>query len=255
MFRKLRILFLLLVLLFVALGTWLERSRSTDWKRTLWVAVYPIAADDTPAVDAYIRSLSDETFAPIGQFIGSEAHRYGVKLAEPARVLLYNRIANQPPALQPDAGILSRALWSLRLRYWAWHASGGQKRAPPTVRMFVLYHDPARVTSVPHSLGLQKGLLGVVHAFADRAMTGSNNIVIAHEFLHTLGALDKYDANNRPLFPIGYAQPDRDPLYPQPAAEIMAGRRLLSETELDMPESLAGVVAGPQTAREIGWSR
>jgi hypothetical protein len=107
---------------------------------------------------------------------------------------------------------------------------------------------------VPHSLGLQKGLLGVVYAFADRDMTGSNNIVIAHEFLHTVGATDKYDpGDDRPSFPDGYADPDQQPLFPQEHTEVMAGRRMLSGQEWEMPTGLGQVVIGPQTATEINW--
>jgi hypothetical protein len=57
----------------------------------------------------------------------------------------------------------------------------------------VLYHDPALTPIVPHSLGLTKGLIGVVYAFASPEMNGANNVVIAHELLHTVGATDKYD--------------------------------------------------------------
>ena len=81
-----------------------------------------------------------------------------------------------------------------------------------------------------------------------------NNIVIAHEFLHTLGATDKYDfANNQPVFPDGYAEPQRVPLLPQSYAEIMAGRPPLTHTEAEIPASLNRVLIGEQTAREINW--
>jgi hypothetical protein len=121
--------------------------------------------------------------------------------------------------------------------------------------MFVLYHDPAVSESVPHSLGLQKGLLGVVHAFATRDMDGENNIVIAHELLHTLGATDKYDpADDEPSYPDGYGDPEQRPLYPQESAEIMAGRRMTSQTSWEMPETLREVVVGATTAAEINWT-
>ncbi len=120
--------------------------------------------------------------------------------------------------------------------------------------MFVLYHDPAISERVPHSLGLQKGLIGVVHAFADRRMQGQNNIVITHETLHTVGATDKYNLDNgEPIYPDGYAEPERSPRYPQPKAEIMAGQLALSATEHEMPDGLPEVVVGPRTATEIGW--
>jgi hypothetical protein len=109
---------------------------------------------------------------------------------------------------------------------------------------------------LPHSTGLQKGQLGVVHAFADADMDGSNSIVIAHEILHTLGATDKYDpATNQPVFPDGYAEPDAAPLHPQRRAEIMAGRIAISETQADTPRSLKRVVIGAKTAREINWAK
>jgi hypothetical protein len=86
-------------------------------------------------------------------------------------------------------------------------------------------------------------------------MTGMNNIVIAHEFLHTVGASDKYDLRSgAPLFPIGFAERDRTPLYPQEQAEIMAGRRPLSAHEWEMPRSLRQVLVGPETALEIRWT-
>ena len=59
-------------------------------------------------------------------------------------------------------------LWSLKLRYWAWNISR-HAQEPEDVRIFVLYHDPALTPTVPHSLGLTKGLIGVVYAFADSA--------------------------------------------------------------------------------------
>jgi hypothetical protein len=122
--------------------------------------------------------------------------------------------------------------------------------------MFVLYHDPSTLQSVPDSHGMQKGLIGVVHTFALPSMAGSNSIVIAHELLHTLGATDKYDpGSGAPLFPAGFAEPDRKPLYPQEKAEIMAGRRALSAQDAQMPAGLSAVVVGPATAAEIRWTR
>jgi len=77
-------------------------------------------------------------------------------------------------------------------------------------------------------------------------------VVIAHEFLHTLGATDKYDrASAQPLAPDGLAEPDRSPLYPQKKAEIMGGRIPRTEDDAVVPQSLKYVVIGPLTAQEI----
>jgi hypothetical protein len=96
-------------------------------------------------------------------------------------------------------------------------------------------------------------MVGIVNAFANRRQTQINNVVIAHEFLHTLGATDKYDpGSGQPLYPSGYAEPERTPLVPQRYAEIMGGRIAESESEAMMPMSLSYVVIGLETAREIG---
>ncbi|MDH3553063.1 MAG: hypothetical protein OER22_10660, partial [Gammaproteobacteria bacterium] len=85
-----------------------------------------------------------------------------------------------------------------------------------------------------------------------RRHKGSNNVIIAHEFLHTLGATDKYDpADGQPLAPDGLAEPERKPLYPQRYAEIMGGRIALAANDAVMPKSLKYTVIGPQTASEI----
>ena len=122
--------------------------------------------------------------------------------------------------------------------------------------VFVLYHDPALTPVVPHSLGLEQGLIGVVYAFATPDMDGTNGVVIAHELLHTVGATDKYDPQtDAPSFPSGYGDPRQTPLYPQVTAELMAGRRVLSPRQLEQPRDLDEVVVGPATALEIGWIR
>ena len=120
--------------------------------------------------------------------------------------------------------------------------------------MFVLFHDPRLTPTVPHSLGLTKGLIGVVYAFAEPYMNGENDAVIAHESLHTLGATDKYDpASDAPRYPDGYGDPREVPLYPQQSAELMAGRRMLSATRWVQADDLDEVVIGPATAFEIRW--
>jgi hypothetical protein len=161
----------------------------------------------------------------------------------------------KPPQRAAGDGVLATMLWSLKLRYWAWRVSM-HANEPQDVRIFVLYHDPALTPVVPHSLGLVKGLIGVVYAFATPEMDGANNVVIAHEFLHTVGASDKYAAgNDAPRFPDGYGDPTQAPLYPQRNAELMAGRRMLSADRWQQAQSLDEVVIGPATALEIRWRK
>jgi hypothetical protein len=252
--RNLRVFVLLLILLWAATHTWLERISSTGWKQPLWVGIFPVNADGSTAAQAYIDGLETREFGDIGDFMAREAHRYGKELAEPVHIVLYPQVRQVPPQLERGDGLIGIAWWSLKLRWFAWREAT-VSRAPPRVRLFVLYHDPTTLKSVPDSHGMQKGLIGVVHVFALRPMAGSNSIVITHELLHTLGATDKYDpSTGAPLFPIGFADPDRQPLYPQDEAEIMAGRRAVSAQDAEMPAALNAVVVGPATAAEIRWT-
>jgi hypothetical protein len=252
-FRQLRIFILLLVLLAVAVSTWGQQYRSTRWRAPLYVSLYPIAADDSPVTRDYMAGLDSGSFDGIDEFFAREGARYRLKVDAPVKIRLRPELHDRPPARPRDAGLLSTAVWSLKLRYWAWRSSG-HVHEPEDIRVFVLYHDPALSPTVPHSLGLTKGLIGVVYAFATPIMNGGNQVVIAHELLHTVGATDKYDPrNDEPLFPSGYGDPAQIPLYPQQTAELMAGRRMLSPTQWDMPGSLHEVVIGPATALEIRW--
>jgi hypothetical protein len=255
MWKGIRITLLLLVLLAVILHSWLDRVATQSWHEPLWVGLFPLNGDGSASTGEYVASLQARDFAPLESFFAREASRYGLSLEQPMHVELYPQGAALPPALDPGAGTVGVLWWSLKLRWYAAHATKVPGRAPPRVRLFLLYHDPATLERAPDSHGLQKGLVGVVHLFADTRMAGQNNIVIAHELLHTVGATDKYDlGNGAPLFPSGYADRDQLPRYPQQRAEIMAGRRPVSAYQWEMPRSLSSVVVGPETAQEIRWT-
>ena len=252
--RSLRQLILLAVLLIVAGGSYLNRIRSTSWEEPLWVTLYPIIADGQQVTSDYIDTLTTQQFIAIERFMEQETHRYGVSIDRPIRIDVGLPIAELPPEPPKSRNPITVALWSARLRWWAHQATKNQPGATPNIRLFLVYHDPEIRSRVPHSLGMQKGMLGVVHVFSSREMQEKNNVVIAHEMLHTLGATDKYAADsNLPLYPAGYAEPDSTNRYPQKYAEIMGGRIPLSVTEAVMPDNLRQVRVGAPTALEIRW--
>jgi len=256
LFRTIRITILSVILVLVAGSAWLTKMRTTSWERPLRVAIFTIAADDSKQTYAYIGTLTVATFQPIVTFMAREAGRYGVALSTPVEVYLGPQLYSQPPAPPFGGNPIQVIMWSLQTRYWAWvHADFN--KPPPHVRMFVLYYDPAFAQRIGHSLGLQKGLIGVVNAYAVGYQTAENNVVIAHELLHTVGATDKYDPDsNEPRYPDGYAEPQRNPLLPQKYAEIMAGRFPSTSIEEPlMPGILDEVMIGAKTAREINWQR
>jgi len=252
MWRRVRIGLLLVVLFVVAGGAWSDRQRTTSWREPLWIGVFPVNADGRPATGAYIAALEQERFGAIEEFFAREAAEHGLALERPVKLVLYPEVGDAPPQLATGTGVAGRVLWSLKLRWYTWRAAGD---TPADIRVFVLYHDPNATDAVPHSLGLQAGLLGVVYAWADETLDEPNNVVIAHEVLHTVGASDKYDpATNLPEFPAGYAEPDAEPRYPQTRAEVMAGRIPSGPDAAEMAGSLDEVIIGPVTAAEIRWA-
>ena len=255
MWKKVRIGLLLIVLVSVAHTAWVARGRTSEWKYSVRVAIYPIAADASAISADYIKQLKVETFTPIADFMKREAAGYALALDAPIDMYLAHTVESTPPSPPFGGSTLDVIVWSLKFRYWAWKVDNF-KRQKPDVRLFVLFHDPARNNRLPHSTGLQKGLIGIVNAYAQAQYEGSNNVVIAHEMLHTLGATDKYDLSSTlPLYPAGYAEPQAKPVHPQTKAEIMAGRIPVSESQAEIPLGLAPCVIGAVTAREINWLR
>ena len=256
MFRKFRILILLIVLASVGLTAWRSNSRLTAWEHSIHVAIYPVAGDNSPATASYIRSLSKDSFADIAQWMKVQTNNHGHSVLQPVVLNVAPPLAETPP-LQPPlpASALDAIWWSLKLRWWASQHDriDGPK---PHIRLFVLFHDPEHNGAVPHSTGLAKGQIGVIHAYASRQQRQQNNVVIAHEMLHTFGATDKYDfATLQPIYPEGYAEPQRQPRLPQQMAEIMGGRTPIDAQTAEMPASLADTLIGPTTATEIGLRR
>jgi hypothetical protein len=252
-FRRLRILLLLGVLAAAAGLTWLEQTLVRAWRTPLEVAVVPINGDGSPAAAQTIRALQARDFDDIDAFLVRESARYGAKLSPAMQVSLLPALDEMPPVPPRDGSVLKTVFWSMQLRWWVYQQSGQVLPELGTVKLFVLYHAPQDGVALEHSLGLQKGLIGVVHAFADPRQTQQNNIVIAHELLHTLGATDKYGAGGRPMYPEGVADSSRPPDAPQHAAEIMAGRYVNAGGRVVMPASLEQCVIGAKTAHEINF--
>ena len=77
MFRKLRIAILLFILATVAVGAWRSNARATDWKNTLHVTLYPIAADSSPVTRRAVTAARPDDFAPIGEWLEEQVQRHG----------------------------------------------------------------------------------------------------------------------------------------------------------------------------------
>jgi hypothetical protein len=254
MFKKIRVAVLLSLLVFVALGEFLAERRSTDWDDTLWVDIYLVNGDRLDSTQRYVDSIDAKEFDGVGEFFAAEAKRYGVTIEQPFRLNVVGQYRDELPTPGTHPSLLGVMWWSLKMRWLTlkldWQSSGPK----PDIVVFAVYHEPADSAVLDPSTGFRKGLLAVTNLFASGEERGANQVVLAHELLHTLGATDKYSlASNQPQFPDGFADPALKPPLPQKKAELMAGRIPLDEQHAVMPESLRGVVIGRLTAEEIGW--
>jgi hypothetical protein len=257
MFKLIRIIILLLILFAVAFYTKNQKLQSRTWASPLEVVIYPMNGDNNSLiVDDYIRQLNEEMFTEIDLFFQHESEKYSIVTRYPIKTRLGSVLTVHPPT-EPALGsdVLSIVWWGLKFRYWAFKNTPNAKDNSNKVLVFLYYHQDDKNRVLQHSLGLNKGLLTIVHAFASKEQAPQNNIIIAHEVLHTVGATDKYDPRGEPVFPSGYAEPDKTPLYPQTLAEIMSAHIPLSSTQSRMADNLSQCVIGSKTAQEINWTK
>lgn len=254
MWRKIRIAVLLFVLATVAHRAWLQEQQ-LQWQDTVHITLYPINVDNSAETASYITHLDPAQFQRIADFLGEESERYGLAINRPFELRLGPAISRLPPPPPQNGGIMQAILWSLHFRWWAWRNSPPVSM-PADMQLYLLYHDTRQHKALPHSTALYKGRLGMINVYADAGYENQNAVVITHELLHAVGATDKYDrATNQPLFPYGYAEPDKHPRYPQDFAEIMAGRVPVGENKAEIPAGLSETLIGEKTAAEIGWLR
>lgn len=252
MWRAVRI-FILLVILGLAIKQMFLDRADLAWKDNFYVALYPVNADGSSEVSAYIKTLSQDDFEPAAEYFSEEGQRYQVGLRRPVEFRLGQTVTKIPPAPPIDGSVLQVALWSLKFRFFALTHSP-KMLVNPDIRLYLLYYNPETHPKLSHSTALNKGRIGRVNLFGNQTYYKQNLVILVHELLHTVNATDKYDlSNGLPIFPDGFAEATKMPLYPQVYAEIMGGRLPKTPTQADIPKSLQQTIIGEKTAREIGW--
>ena len=257
MWKSLRVFILLIILGTVIQQTWLDKA-DLEWKDNFYVAVYPINADadnssSATEVNAYIKTLTRDDFEPVATFFAEEAARYDLGMRRPVEVLLGDEVHETPAAPPKNNSLFDTMIWSLKFRIFAWQNSP-KVSVKPDIKLYLLYHHSKTNPVLSHSTALNKGRIGRVNLFGEAKYAKQNLVILSHELFHTLTATDKYDLNTTlPIFPDGFAEPDKQPLYPQHFAELMGGRIPITASRADIPASLAQTVIGHKTAQEIGW--
>ena len=253
-FKLIRVVFLLSILFVILLSTWMTEKRMAAWERPILVTVFPIAADDDPGTLAFVEEIDTESFDAVNRFMARESSPYGFTVRPAFRFQVATPGQQLPPPVPARFEPARVAWWSLKMRWWAWMRDIESDLITPDIQMFVLFHRLGGESETGISVGMRKGRYGIVKAYAKERLNYSNLVVFTHELLHVLGATDKYVlSNGEPIFPHGYAQPDKRPLFPQQTAEIMGGRIPINSFSSVMPESLDQCKIGKQTAEEIGF--
>jgi hypothetical protein len=253
LFKLFRIVILLSILFVILAGTWITERRLASWEKPIWVTLYPIVEGDNAAALLFARSLELEDFEPINNFFSTELARYSVNMATPLQFQLAPVSHELPPAIPERHSPIAIAWWSLQMRWWAWMREKPGDLIAPDVQVFLIYHEPGEFSEMRMSVGMRKGRYGLVKAYTGANNHDYNHVVISHELLHVLGAGDKYAfGTGDPIYPDGFADPNRQPLFPQSRAEIMAGAIPLSANEHVLPKSLEQCRIGQLTAQEIG---
>lgn len=230
------------------------RAKVSSWGQTLEVRIFAINGDQRRSTEKYIESLKLENFNPITRFINREARRYGITI-NAIKIEYAGELKSRPPEPPLENSVLRNIIWSLYFRGWSIYQSFQVENGSSDIDLFINYYDTGTTQTLRHSVGLRGGLIALINGFANKSYQGSNNVIIAHELMHTFGATDKYNQLNRPAHPAGFAAPFQEPLFPQRRAEIMGGRIPVSATRAIIPGSLAQVVVGAFTAAELNWYR
>lgn len=250
MWKNIRVAILLVVLLVVAVNAY--RDQNQNWNQPIHILLHPINADGRATTQQYIQHLQQDDFTELKQYLEKNSQHYRGQSSY-FRIQIGRELQQTPPKMAEQPSILNNILWSLKFRFYAWkqHQSGD---GSPSLTLYLNYYDPKQTRELKHSTALERGRIGSVNLFASPKQAAQNNVVLVHELLHGFGATDKYHlGSGEPIFPIGYAQADRQPLYPQTEAEIMGGRIPLSEHKSKMPNDLNETVISMLTAREVGW--
>ena len=254
--RYVKYLMLLIILLAITSQDLYFYLKVNSWKEPISIHINPINGDGEKTTEQYINALRTEAIHNIALFLNKEATKYGISNKQIVTIQLGDEIKSKPPMLPgSDGNILSNIYWSIAFRIWSNWTQINSNTPGADINLYVVYFDPLKYSVVDYSVGLQKGMVGLINAYANATYQGSNNVIITHELLHILGATDKYYTHsNLPIFPTGFAEPDKSPLYPQTKAEIMGGRIPISPTYAIIPSNLEQVVIGKLTALEINWT-
>lgn len=251
MWKKIRISILSVALAYVSMGAYVDTHQ--NWDKPVRIVMHPINMDGHVETQKYIDGLKEQDFDEIETFLSENSKKFRNKPVE-FDFVLAEQINRKPvlPTEEVANSMWKTMLWSLQFRFFGvWNFKGEDWGSDAVV--YLNYYNPKiRKGELERSTALERGRMAVVNLYAED--TKLNNPIIVHETLHTFGAEDLYDLfNGSPIYPLGYAEPDRQPLHPQVKAEVMGAYIPVNESDFMMPVDLTEVVFSEHTAKAIGW--
>ena len=252
MFKKIRIAALLCIL---AAVIWLAVTDRThpppDWEEPLRIAIYPHNADGSESAGRHIAQQTAEDFQPIVEFFTEQAARYDLPLERPFELAVGAPLDSAPLSPPRPGTFAERLRWGLSIHWWKLRFR--DRDNDPHIIVIAHHYDPENRPNMPCPVAIDEYRLVIANMVAGNTDCQGGLVIIAHELLHTVGASDLHDlATLIPRFPEGFADPDREPRYPQAHAELMAPRIPLSPYSEQEARDFDEVVIGQTTAREIG---
>jgi hypothetical protein len=250
------LLTILAAVLLWACSDYVGRRERTAWHRPVKVAL--VLALREPVSEHTLELLSDRTLE-LERRLGEEYRRYTGRDFMPFSISVKGPVeASVAPPRDDDDGVVD--LFRHSAHMWWWSRGLDQQANVEWMHYdsrIYLVLKPTKGAGIAFVEGESEagGRLGVAQADIDPEMVDFSLFFAAHELLHTLGASDKYGTEGRAIYPFGFAEPNRSPLYPQPGAEVMARNVPIGPAMERPPATLDELYVGETTAREIGWIR
>ncbi len=219
------------------------------------------ASDDAEVVEMFLNleSLDQTSLGSARSWLAEQARRFTAQPVNFAFEIEPKIAPAQPPPaiLRPGCGLIDRWMSTKRFTEYFDRLDASLSTAATDEHdstIFVAFYPAAeRARYSSRSVACMKGRRAYVFVPIDERTLNSYVVLFVHELCHTLGATDKYTSNGT-VFPAGYADPGREPLYPQSHAEIMALGIPQSPRREAFVSDLQACVIAKVTAKEIGWA-
>jgi len=207
-------------------------------------------------LDADALAAFEERVPELERALEREFERYGGGF-RPFRFQRFGPVPEReaPPRASPEPGPLEPLRVSYALLWFARHSDAAARVAGDfDGKIYVVLSPPRSAKrALVEGLGQDGGRIAVTNIELSEDSVDFGLFVITHELLHLLGASDRYAADGTATLPDGLGDPEREPLYPQDSAEVMARGRVLEPGREVPPSDLDELRVGPWTAAEIGW--